>query len=46
VLGSVLDLGVLHQSVIGLEAKAALEKYDIYPDLIIGCAGAVPTSAG
>jgi len=39
VLGSVLDHVVLHQSVIGLEAKAALEKYDIYPDIIIGCAG-------
>ena len=39
VLGSVLDHVVLHQSVIGLETKAALEKYDVYPDIIIGCAG-------
>ena len=39
VLGSVLNQVLLHQSVIGLEAKAALEKYDEYPDLIIGCAG-------
>jgi tryptophan synthase beta chain len=30
---------VLHQSVIGLETKAALDKYDIKPDIIIGCAG-------
>ena len=30
---------LLHQSVIGLETKAALEKYDITPDIIIGCAG-------
>lgn len=39
VLGSVLDHVLLHQSIIGLEAKAALDKYDIYPDIIIGCAG-------
>ena len=39
VLGSVLDHVVMHQSIIGLEAKAALEKYGEYPDLIIGCAG-------
>lgn len=39
VLGSVLNQVLLHQSVIGLEAKAALEKYDIKPDIIIGCAG-------
>ena len=39
VLGSVLNLVLLHQSVIGLETKAALEKYDITPDIIIGCAG-------
>ena len=30
---------LLHQTVIGLETKAALEKYDIVPDIIIGCAG-------
>ncbi len=39
VLGSVLDHVLLHQSVIGLEAKTALEKYGIYPDIVIGCAG-------
>ena len=39
VLGSVLNQVLLHQSVIGLEAKAALDKYHIVPDIIIGCAG-------
>ena len=39
VLGSVLNQVVLHQSIIGLEAKAALDKYNITPDIIIGCAG-------
>jgi len=39
VLGSVLNQVLLHQSVIGLETKAALDKYDIVPDVIIGCAG-------
>lgn len=39
VLGSVLNQVLLHQSVIGLEAKAALDKYNVVPDLIIGCAG-------
>ena len=39
VLGSVLNQVLLHQSVIGLETKAALDKYGIEPDLIIGCAG-------
>ena len=39
VLGSVLDHVLLHQSVIGLEAKAALDKYGVYPDVVIGCAG-------
>ncbi|MBE7063159.1 MAG: TrpB-like pyridoxal phosphate-dependent enzyme [Ruminococcaceae bacterium] len=39
VLGSVLNQVLLHQSVIGLETKAALDKYDIRPDMIIGCAG-------
>ncbi len=39
VLGSVLNQVVLHQSVIGLEAQAACRKYDIEPDIIIGCAG-------
>ncbi len=39
VLGSVLNQVLLHQSVIGLETKAALDKYGIKPDIIIGCAG-------
>lgn len=39
VLGSVLDHVVLHQSIIGLESKAALEKYGVQPDMIIGCCG-------
>ncbi len=39
VLGSVLNQVLLHQSIIGLETKAALDKYDIHPDIIIGCAG-------
>ena len=39
VLGSVLNQVLLHQSVIGLETKAALDKYNIVPDIIIGCAG-------
>lgn len=39
VLGSVLNQVLLHQSVIGLETKAALDKYGVEPDMIIGCAG-------
>lgn len=39
VLGSVLNQVLLHQSVIGLETKIALDKYQIKPDVIIGCAG-------
>lgn len=39
VLGSVLNHVVLHQSIIGMETKIACEKYDIKPDIIIGCAG-------
>ena len=39
VLGSVLNQVLLHQSVIGLETEAALKKYNIQPDIIIGCAG-------
>ncbi|MCR5004097.1 MAG: TrpB-like pyridoxal phosphate-dependent enzyme [Bacteroidales bacterium] len=38
-LGSVLNLVLLHQTIIGLETQAALKKYDIKPDVIIGCAG-------
>ena len=39
VLGSVLNQVLLHQSVIGLESKIAMDKYGIKPDMIIGCAG-------
>lgn len=39
VLGSVLNQVLLHQSVIGLETKAAMDKYNIKPDIIIGSAG-------
>lgn len=38
-LGSVLNQVLLHQSIIGLETMTALDKYDIKPDIIIGCAG-------
>ena len=39
VLGSVLNQVMLHQSVIGLETKIAMDQYGIKPDIIIGCAG-------
>lgn len=39
VLGSVLSQVLLHQSIIGLEAKTAMDKFGIKPDIIIGCAG-------
>ena len=39
VLGSTLNQVLLHQTIIGLEAKAAMDKYNIKPDIIIGCAG-------
>lgn len=39
VLGSVLNQVLLHQSIIGLESKIAMDKYGIKPDIIIGCAG-------
>ncbi|MDR1359031.1 MAG: TrpB-like pyridoxal phosphate-dependent enzyme [Coriobacteriales bacterium] len=39
VLGSVLNQVLLHQSIIGLESKAALDRLEVYPDLLIGCAG-------
>ncbi len=38
-LGSVLNQVLLHQSVIGMETKTALDKYGVVPDMIIGCAG-------
>ncbi len=46
VLGSVLNLVCLHQSVIGLETEAALKKYGVKPDVIIGCAGGGSNLAG
>lgn len=39
VLGSVMNHVLVHQSVIGLESKIAMEKLDEYPDIVIGCAG-------
>ena len=42
VLGSVLNQVLLHQSVIGLETKAALDKYGVKPDIIIGCPAGRP----
>ena len=39
VLGSVMNQVMLHQSIIGLETKAALDKYNVVADIIIGCAG-------
>lgn len=39
VLGSVLDHVLLHQSVIGLESKTALDMYGVTPDIVIGCCG-------
>jgi len=45
-LGSVLHHVVLHQSVIGLESKIALEMHDEYPDIVIGCAGGGSNLAG
>lgn len=39
VLGSVMNQVLLHQTVIGLETETALAKYDVVPDIIIGCAG-------
>jgi len=46
VLGSVLNQVGLHQSIIGLETKAAMDKYGIKPDIIIGCAGGGSNLAG
>ena len=39
VLGSVLNQVLLHQSIIGLESKAAMEELGEYPDVVVGCAG-------
>ena len=46
VLGSVLNQVVLHQSIIGLEAKKAMEILGEYPDIVIGCAGGGSNLAG
>ncbi len=46
VLGSVLNQVALHQSIIGLESKIALDKYNVTPDIIIGCAGGGSNLAG
>jgi tryptophan synthase beta chain len=45
-LGSVLNHVLLHQTVIGLEAKKQLEKVGDYPDVVIGCAGGGSNFAG
>ena len=45
-LGSVLNLVCLHQSVIGLETKSALDKLGVKPDVVIGCAGGGSNLAG
>ncbi|CUH94912.1 Tryptophan synthase beta chain 2 [Propionispora sp. 2/2-37] len=45
-LGSVLNHVVLHQTIIGLEAKKQLEKADTYPDVVIGCSGGGSNFAG
>ena len=39
VLGSVLNQVLLHQSIIGLESKLAMEQLGEYPDVVVGCAG-------
>lgn len=46
VLGSVLNHVAMHQSVIGLETKAALDKYGVKADIVIGCAGGGSNLAG
>jgi len=45
-LGSVLNHVILHQTVIGIEAKAQLAKVDQYPDIVIGCCGGGSNFAG
>jgi tryptophan synthase beta chain len=45
-LGSVLNHVLLHQSIIGLEAKAQMEKIGVYPDVVIGCHGGGSNFAG
>ena len=45
-LGSVLNHVMLHQTIIGLEAKKQFEKIGEYPDVVIGCAGGGSNFAG
>jgi len=45
-LGSVLNHVLLHQTVIGLEAKKQMEKAGEYPDIVIGCVGGGSNFAG
>ena len=45
-LGSVLNHVLLHQSIIGLETKALMEKIGVYPDIIVGCVGGGSNFAG
>jgi len=45
-LGSVLNHVLMHQTIIGQECKAQLEKLDLYPDLVVGCVGGGSSFAG
>jgi tryptophan synthase beta chain len=45
-LGSVLNHVLMHQTVVGLETKAALEDIGDYPDIIVGCVGGGSNFAG
>lgn len=45
-LGSVLNHVLLHQTIVGLEAKKVMEKIDVYPDIIVGCIGGGSNFAG
>ncbi len=45
-LGSVLNHVLLHQTVIGIEAKKQMEMADAYPDIIVGCIGGGSNYAG
>ena len=45
-LGSVLNHVLLHQTIIGQEAKRQLEKEGVYPDIVVGCCGGGSNLAG
>ena len=45
-LGSVLNHVLMHQTIIGLEAKKQMDKVGLYPDVVIGCAGGGSNFAG